>query len=171
MGRRGVSKHVSKEYQVAFALECEVIKQLREQHSHIEIVIPFVRTLSDAASIIDKLAEQGLPRGLNGLKVHFSVDTPSAALLSDRLLHYFDGVVVNLSNLAQLTLGIDSSNENLSYLFDLDNESVLLLLDKVVESCQASNKSSVAITGDLDQLPKTKDYLLNNPVAQAYVTV
>ena len=170
MGKRGVAKHASAEYKAAFELECEVIKQLRASHSNIEIVVPFVRTLSDAATIIDKLAEHGLPRGLNGLKVHFSVDVPSAALLSERLLHYFDGIVVNIKNLAQFTLGIDGASRELSNLFDIDNESVISLLDMSVESCKASNKKIVVLLDQLHQLPKTSDYLQQHQQVGVFVT-
>ncbi|MFA0521359.1 phosphoenolpyruvate synthase, partial [Vibrio sp. 10N.222.55.E8] len=75
----------------------------------------------------DLLAEQGLPRGLNGLKVLFSCDVPSAVLLSERLLHYFDGVVVNVDSLASFTLGIDKHNEVQRHAFDPQNEAVIIL--------------------------------------------
>ncbi|MEZ9793180.1 putative PEP-binding protein, partial [Vibrio splendidus] len=110
LGVRGVARYATSEYSKAFALECQVIKALREQGINVEVVVPYVRALSDAAKIIDLLAEQGLPRGLNGLKVLFSCDVPSAVLLSERLLHYFDGVVVNVDSLASFTLGVDKHN-------------------------------------------------------------
>ena len=85
IGLRGVARYASNSYAAGFALECKVIKTLRDKGHDIEIVVPFVRTLSDAATIIDRLAEQGLPRGLNGLKVSYTCNVPSAALLADAI--------------------------------------------------------------------------------------
>ncbi len=79
-------------------------------------MVPYVRALSDAAKIIDLLAEQGLPRGLNGLKYSFSCDVP-LVLLSERL-HYFDGAAVNVDSLTQFALGVDKQNEAQQHAFD-----------------------------------------------------
>ncbi|MGF1755093.1 phosphoenolpyruvate synthase, partial [Vibrio makurazakiensis] len=140
LGLRGVSLYASEAYGKAFALECQVIKNLREKGIEVEIVVPFVRALSDAAKIIDLLAEQGLPRGLNGLKVLFSCDVPSSVLLAERLLHYFDGVAVNIDNLTQFTLGVDKQNESQKYQFDPQNEAVITLIDMIVKAAQHSKK-------------------------------
>uniref|UniRef100_UPI0030DC60DF putative PEP-binding protein n=1 Tax=Vibrio neptunius TaxID=170651 RepID=UPI0030DC60DF len=128
LGLRGVSRYAQTKFSHAFALECQVLKALQQQGVQVEIVVPFVRALSDAAKIIDLLAEQGLPRGLNGLKVLYTVDVPSAALLSERLLHYFDGLAINLENLSQYTLGVDRLSEDLQHLFDPQSEAVIALV-------------------------------------------
>ncbi|USD42463.1 phosphoenolpyruvate synthase [Vibrio sp. SCSIO 43135] len=162
LGSRGVIRYASEAYNPAFALECQVIKVLREQGINVEVVVPFVRTLADAATIIDKLAEQGLPRGLNGLRVLFSVDVPSSALLAERLLHYFDGVVINLDNLAQFTLGIDRTSAELEQSFDPENESVIQLLDITVSAAAHAKKPSLVVSHGLESSPKVQEYLLEH---------
>lgn len=159
LGLRGVSLYATEAYSHAFALECAVIKTLREQGLNIEVVVPFVRMLSDAAKIIDLLAEQGLPRGLNGLKVLFSCDVPSSVLLAERLLHYFDGVVVNVDNLAQFALGIDKQNEQQQYQFDPQNESVITLVDMMVKAAQHTKKPVLLVTQALSDYPKLQGYI------------
>ncbi|KHA62491.1 phosphoenolpyruvate synthase [Vibrio variabilis] len=171
LGLRGVSRYASDQFSSTFALECQAIKQLREEGIQVDIVVPFVRALSDAAKVIDLLAEQGLPRGLNGLKVFYTVDVPSAALLCERLLPYFDGVVINLENLAQFTLGVDRISEALEYLFDPQSEAVVQLLDIVVKSATTSNKPVLLTSSNLTQYPKIQEYILERGSIDCVVTL
>lgn len=154
LGVRGVARYATPEYSKAFALECQVIKTLREQGINVEIVVPYVRALSDAAKIIDLLAEQGLPRGLNGLKVLFSCDVPSAVLLSERLLHYFDGAAVNVDSLTQFALGVDKQNEAQQHAFDPQNEAVITLISNIVKATQHAKKPVLIVTQGLVDYPR-----------------
>ncbi|MGO1192148.1 putative PEP-binding protein [Vibrio casei] len=156
MGLRGVARFASNEYQHSFELECKVIAALRDKGVDVEIVVPFVRSLSDAALIIDHLAIQRLPRGLNGLKVLYCCDAPAAVFMADRLLQYFDGLVVNTSNLTQLTLGVDQQNESLNSLFNPEHDAVLMLISQAVKSANNANKPCVVYCQNLAQYPKVK---------------
>lgn len=167
MGVRGVARFASSDYSAAFAMECDVIKQLRKNHHNVEIVVPFVRTLSDAATIIDRLAEQGLPRGLNGLKVLYVCNVPSSVMVADRLLHYFDGVVLDWESLAQFTLGIDKLNESLAYLYNPDSESITQLADIAIKAAHQAKKPVLVVTQSLESYPKLQNYLLENAQAEA----
>ncbi|OBT12212.1 hypothetical protein A9264_03500 [Vibrio sp. UCD-FRSSP16_10] len=164
LGSRGVCRYATEFFKPSFALECEFVKMLREQGINVEVVVPFVRTLSDAARVIDNLAEQGLPRGLNGLKVLFGADTPSAALLSERLLKYFDGVCIDLPSLTQLTLGVDRNNEAVSSDYNVEHESVLILLNQVLSQATSARKSGIVLTEGLSSKSKLQDFLLEYPL-------
>ncbi|MCK8077435.1 phosphoenolpyruvate synthase [Vibrio sp. 1CM2L] len=170
LGVRGVARYATPEYSKAFALECQVIKALREQGINAEVVVPYVRALSDAAKIIDLLAEQGLPRGLNGLKVLFSCDVPSAVLLSERLLHYFDGVVVNVDSLASFTLGVDKHNEAQQHAFDPQNEAVITLLDMIVKATLNAKKPVLLVTQGLVDYPRLQGYIADLEGVETVVT-
>ncbi|PHN83756.1 phosphoenolpyruvate synthase [Vibrio splendidus] len=159
LGVRGVARYATPEYSKAFALECQVIKTLREQGINVEIVVPYVRALSDAAKIIDLLAEHGLPRGLNGLKVLFSCDVPSAVLLSERLLHYFDGAAVNVDSLTQFALGVDKQNEAQQHAFDPQNEAVITLISSIVKATQHAKKPVLIVTQGLVDYPRLQGYI------------
>jgi pyruvate,water dikinase len=161
LGLRGVSRFASEFYCKTFQLECAAIKALRDKDLDVEIVVPFVRTLSDAAKIIDSLAEHGLPRGLNGLKVLFGCDTPSAILLADRLLQYFDGLTINIENIAQLTLGVDRTNESLVNIYDEQNEAIKILVTQAAKSAMAANKPFVIICESITDIDLLTDSLLD----------
>ncbi|MBE8566057.1 putative PEP-binding protein [Vibrio splendidus] len=170
LGVRGVARYATSEYSKAFALECQVIKTLREQGINVEVVVPYVRALSDAAKIIDLLAEQGLPRGLNGLKVLFSCDVPSAVLLSERLLHYFDGVVVNVDSLASFTLGVDKHNEAQQHAFDPQNEAVITLLSMIVKATLNAKKPVLLVTQGLVDYPRLQGFIADLDGVETVVT-
>ncbi|CAH0526019.1 putative PEP-binding protein [Vibrio hippocampi] len=171
LGLRGVSRFASEFYRSSFALECQVLKGLREQGVEVEIVVPCVRALSDAAKIIDRLAEQGLPRGLKGLKVLFACDTPSAVLLSERLLHYFDGLVIKVENLTQLTLGVDINQEALAHLYDIQNEAVLKLIKEAIVTAKAAKKPALVCVGSLEESPLLVELLETLGDVDVYLTV
>ncbi|WP_135382184.1 putative PEP-binding protein [Vibrio tasmaniensis] len=170
LGVRGVARYATAEYSKAFALECQVIKALREQGINVEVVVPYVRALSDAAKIIDLLAEQGLPRGLNGLKVLFSCDVPSAVLLSERLLHYFDGVVVNVDSLASFTLGVDKHNEAQQHAFDPQNEAVITLLSMIVKATLNAKKPVLLVTQGLVDYPRLQGFIADLEGVETVIT-
>ncbi|WP_028025622.1 putative PEP-binding protein [Enterovibrio calviensis] len=141
MGLRGVSRFASKVGKPGFVLECDVLKSaIYDKKLPVEIVVPFVRTSSEAATIIDLLAEQGLCRGANGLKVLLACQLPSNAVLAEPLLAYFDGIVVDVDNLAAFTLGVDFTDDALPYGFNKNNEAVRSLILDTIRKTQLAEK-------------------------------
>ena len=71
LGFRGASRYVDKNFKPCFELECLALKKVREDmgFNNVQIMIPFVRTLSEADRVISLLKEQGLERGKNNLKI------------------------------------------------------------------------------------------------------
>ena len=53
------------------------------------------------------LAEHGLKRGEDGLRVIMMCEVPSNAILAEQFLEYFDGMSIGSNDLTQLTLGLD----------------------------------------------------------------
>ncbi len=171
MGVRGVTRFASDASTEQFALECAVIKKVMAGTSaSVQIVVPFVRNLSDAATIIDRLAIHGLPRGLNGLKVHFVCDVPAAALMADKLLQYFDGMIVNIDTLTQFTLGVDKQNEALEHHFDPQNEAVLHLVGQAIQAANKANKPVVTTIDELAQNPRVQELLEQLSATDVVVT-
>ncbi|RYU64798.1 phosphoenolpyruvate synthase [Aliivibrio finisterrensis] len=171
MGVRGVTRFASDASTEQFALECEVIKKvIAATTASVQIVVPFVRNLSDAATIIDRLAIQGLPRGLNGLQVHFVCDVPAAALMADKLLQYFDGLIINVDTLTQFTLGVDKQNEALEHHFDPQNEAVLHLVGNAIQAANKANKPVLTTIDELAQNPRIQELLEQLTAIEVVVT-
>ncbi|NQZ82783.1 MAG: phosphoenolpyruvate synthase [Colwellia sp.] len=142
IGYRGAARYISEDFRDCFALECEAIKRVRNDMgmTHVEVMIPFVRTLEEASAVIDILAEHGLKRGENGLRIIMMCELPSNALLADQFLDYFDGFSIGSNDLTQLTLGLDRDSGLIAHLFDERDPAIKLLLSMAIKACKARGK-------------------------------
>jgi pyruvate,water dikinase len=142
LGFRGASRYISEDFRDCFALECEAIKRVRNTMdlTNVEIMIPFVRTLEEGEKVIELLAEQGLVKGENGLRVIMMCELPSNALLADEFLDIFDGFSIGSNDLTQLTLGLDRDSGLIAHLFDERNPAVKALLAMAIKAAKARGK-------------------------------
>jgi pyruvate,water dikinase len=144
LGFRGASRYISADFAKAFEMECEAIKRVRNEMglTNIEIMIPFVRTVKQAAKVIDLLAKNQLVRGENGLRIVMMCEIPSNAILADEFLEYFDGFSIGSNDLTQLSLGLDrdSGMELLAIDFDERDPAVLFLIERAIQACNAKGK-------------------------------
>ena len=142
IGFRGASRYISEDFRDCFALEVEALKRVRNVmgFTNVEVMIPFVRTLGEASAVIDLLAEHGLKRGENGLRVIMMCELPSNALLAEEFLEYFDGFSIGSNDLTQLTLGLDRDSGLIAHLFDERNPAIYKLLEMAIKTCKAKGK-------------------------------
>ncbi|MBL8288147.1 MAG: phosphoenolpyruvate synthase, partial [Rubrivivax sp.] len=134
LGFRGASRYVSPEFADAFAMECEAIKRVRNDMGlvNVEIMVPFVRTVRQAQKVTEMLAERGLKRGQDGLRLIMMCEVPSNAILADQFLEHFDGMSIGSNDLTQLTLGLDrdSGLEQLAEDFDERDPAVRAMISR-----------------------------------------
>ena len=144
LGFRGAARYVSEEFGEAFAMECEALKRVRGDMglTNVQIMVPFVRTLGQAERVTQLLAQHGLKRGENGLKLIMMCEIPSNAILAERFLEFFDGFSIGSNDLTQLTLGLDrdSGLEVLAHDFDERDPAVLALIHMAITACRAQGK-------------------------------
>lgn len=142
LGFRGASRYISPVFEDCFELETQAIKRVRNEMGlkNVEIMIPFVRTPSEAASVIDLLAKFDLRRGDQGLKVIMMCELPSNAVLADEFLKYFDGFSIGSNDMTQLTLGLDRDSGDVAHLFDERNAAVKIMLKMAIDAATKSGK-------------------------------
>jgi pyruvate, water dikinase len=142
LGFRGASRYISPDFAPCFALECDAMRRVREDMglSNVELMIPFVRTTKEAAAVIDLLAQHGLKRGENGLRIIMMCELPSNALLAEQFLEYFDGFSIGSNDLTQLTLGLDRDSGLVAAGFDERDPAVMMLLERAIKACKAADK-------------------------------
>ncbi len=142
LGFRGASRYVSESFRDCFELECRAMRKAREVMglTNLEVMIPFVRTVDEAHRVVDLLAQNGLKRGENGLKVIMMCEIPSNALLADRFLEHFDGFSIGSNDLTQLTLGLDRDSGLVADLFDERDDAVKALLGQAIQACRKADK-------------------------------
>ncbi|WP_010115968.1 phosphoenolpyruvate synthase [Acinetobacter sp. P8-3-8] len=142
LGFRGASRYVSDNFRDCFELECRALKKARDEMglTNIQIMIPFVRTVTEAKRVIELLAQNGLRRGENGLKVIMMCELPTNALLAEQFLEHFDGFSIGSNDLTQLTLGLDRDSGIVSHLFDERDPAVKALLSMAIHACRKAGK-------------------------------
>jgi pyruvate, water dikinase len=144
LGFRGAARYISEEFREAFAMECEALVRVRDEMglSNVQVMVPFVRTLGQADRVTQLLAQHGLKRGENELKVIMMCEVPSNAILADEFLEFFDGFSIGSNDLTQLTLGLDrdSGLELLAADFDERDPAVKAMLSRAIGACLKAGK-------------------------------
>jgi pyruvate,water dikinase len=148
IGFRGAARYISKEFKECFELECIAMKKVREEMglTNVELMVPFVRTISEAKSVVQIMSNFGLKRGENGLRIIMMCEVPSNAILADEFMEYFDGFSIGSNDLTQLSLGIDRDSGILADGFDERDPAVLKLIDLAITSAK-KNKKYIGICG------------------------
>ena len=142
LGFRGASRYIAQNFRDCFEMECEALKKVRNDLglTNVEIMIPFVRTLGEADAVIDLLAENGLERGRDGLRLVMMCEIPSNALQADAFLERFDGFSIGSNDLTQLTLGLDRDSGLVAHAFDERDPAVKMLLAMAIRACNKAGK-------------------------------
>ena len=142
IGFRGASRYIAPDFRPCFELECRALRAVREAMglTNVEIMIPFVRTVGEASQVIDLLAQYGLKRGVNGLRIIMMCEIPSNALLAEQFLPYFDGFSIGSNDLTQLTLGLDRDSAVVAGLFDERDPAVKVLMHLAIQACRKAGK-------------------------------
>ena len=149
LGLRGAARYLAPDFAECFEMECTAMKRVRDEMglTNVELMVPFVRTLTEASKVIDLLAKNGLERGAeNGggpesaLRIVMMCELPSNAVLADRFLEYFDGFSIGSNDLTQLTLGLDRDSGLVAEGFDERDPAVTVLLQQAISTCLAKGK-------------------------------
>jgi pyruvate, water dikinase len=142
IGFRGVSRYLSDSFRACFELECQALCKVRDEmgFTNVEVMVPFCRTLEEAQQVTALLADNGLERGHNGLRLIMMCEIPSNALLAEEFLGYFDGFSIGSNDMTQLVLGLDRDSELVAHLFDERNLAVKKLLKMAIDACHKQKK-------------------------------
>lgn len=169
LGFRGASRYYNKRYKEGFALECLAIKKAREVIGldNIIVMIPFCRTLQEADKVLKEMETNGLKRKENNLKVFVMAEIPSNIILAKDFAERFDGFSIGSNDLTQLTLGIDRDSEELSSIFDENNEAVRISIQNLIKDAH-EKKVKVGICG---QAPSDKEDFAEFLVANKIDTI
>ena len=164
IGFRGAYRYPSKAFHDSFALECAAMKKVREEMGldNVNIMIPFVRTLHEQEEVLKLMAEEGLKRGENGLKIMIMCEIPANALLADKFLEQCDGFSIGSNDLTQLTLGMDRDAGMTGG--DERNEAVLIMMKMAIDACKKAGKY-IGICGQApSDFPEITEWLVEQGI-------
>jgi pyruvate,water dikinase len=142
LGFRGAGRYIAESFRPCFELECAAIRKVRNDMGlrNVQVMIPFVRTVAQARKVIDLMAENGLERGKDDLKVIMMSELPTNALLADQYLEMFDGMSIGSNDMTQLTLGLDRDSALVADDFDERDDAVKALLAMTIAACKKQGK-------------------------------
>jgi pyruvate,water dikinase len=142
LGFRGAGRYVDPAFRPCFELECRALKYVRDEMglTNVQVMVPFVRTVEQARQVVELLADNGLCRGVNGLKLIMMCELPTNALLADQYLEHFDGMSIGSNDMTQLTLGLDRDSAVVAALFDERDPAVKAMLSMAIAACRRAGK-------------------------------
>ena len=139
LGFRGASRYYNDLYKEGFRLECEAMKQVRNEMglTNVKLMIPFCRTLEEGRKVIEVMKQNGLDRNIDAsLEIYVMAEIPSNVLLAEKFAKIFDGFSIGSNDLTQLTLGIDRDSAIVSSLFSEQNEAVMEMIMMVIHKAK-----------------------------------
>lgn len=166
LGWRGASRYYSKEYKPGFALECKAIKKVRNEWGldNIITMVPFCRTPEEGEKVIKTMAEFGLRRGENDLKVYVMCEIPSNVILAGEFAKIFDGFSIGSNDLTQLTLGVDRDSSLVSRVYNERDRAVLEMISNVIKIARRHRKK-IGICGQApSDHPEFAEFLVRQKI-------
>lgn len=148
IGFRGASRYYHPAYSEGFRLECEAIREVRGRMGlvNVKVMIPFCRTLGEAARVLETMKSFGLERGANGLEVYVMAEIPSNVVMAEEFARIFDGFSIGSNDLTQLTLGIDRDSSMVSELFDEQDEAPKRMMATMIQKAKQAG-SRIGLCG------------------------
>ncbi len=129
------------------------------------IMVPMIISVEEikwvkklAAEVRNALQEEGIPF-YEHVPIGIMVETPAAAILSDRLAEEVDFFSIGTNDLTQYALAVDRQNDLVADLYDPKHPALLRLIAWVVQSAHEKGKW-VGICGELARDPKLIAFFL-----------
>ena len=165
LGWRGASRYYDPKYIEAFRLELRAVKKVREEYGfqNLHVMIPFCRTVEEAAKVTALMAEEGLRRGPD-FKVWLMAEIPSNIILADKFNQYVDGYSIGSNDLTMLILGCDRDNDSVANIFDERNLAVKRAIRHLIEVAHKDGKT-VSICGQAPSVyPDFTEFLVRSGI-------
>ncbi len=167
LGFRGASRYAHPAYAEGFALECRAMRRVREEMglTNVILMLPFVRRIAEADLVLQTMADLGLRRGENGLKVYAMCEIPNNVILIDEFAKRFDGFSIGSNDLTQLTLGVDRDSEIVAFDYDERDEGVKEMIRLAVEGCRRNGIHSGLCGQAPSDYPDMAEFLVRVGIA------
>lgn len=165
LGWRGASRYYDPKYIEAFKLEIKAVKKVREEYGlkNLHVMIPFCRTVEEAAKVTALMAAEGLQRGPD-FKVWLMAEIPANIILADQFNQFVDGYSIGSNDLTMLVMGCDRDNDTVSHLFDERNLAVKRAIRHLIEVAHKGGKT-VSICGQAPSVyPDFTEFLIRSGI-------
>ena len=111
-----------------------------DSDAEVWVMAPMVSVTPEARALAERIHARGLQAGV-------MIETPSAALLADRILEHVDFVSIGTNDLSQYTFAADRMSSALSHLTDPWQPALLMLIEQVAAAGLRAGKP-VGVCGE-----------------------
>lgn len=141
LGLRGIHKDILNSE--ILKSEFEAVSQLLDDgYDNLGVKIPLVRDISEYVEAKNIMREVGI-KPHRDLPVGASIETPSAVFtLDDFIAEGVDFVTLGMSDMAMSSLAVDRRGVKVAKLFNLTHQSVLMMMEMVIEKCNQQGVES-----------------------------
>ena len=162
IGFRGASRYTHLDYAAGFALECAAMKRVRDEMglTNVILMIPFCRRVAEGERVLQAMADYGLKRGENDLKVYVMCEIPNNVIQIDAFAKLFDGFSIGSNDLTQLTLGVDRDSEIVAFDFDERDDGVKEMIRLAVDGARRNGRHSGLCGQAPSDYPEMAEYLV-----------
>lgn len=162
LGLRGI--RVSLKHPEIFLTQCRALLRAAV-HGRLAVMFPMITSFEEVRQARElwerakgQLQMSEIPYG-ESVEIGIMIETPAAALISDRLAPLVDFFSIGSNDLSQYTLAMDRQNEALDAFYDSCHEAVLRLIRRTVENARRQG-IWVGICGEIGADPeRTADFL------------
>ncbi|MDR2833243.1 MAG: phosphoenolpyruvate--protein phosphotransferase [Streptococcaceae bacterium] len=115
-------------------------------HGKLRVMFPMVAVVSEfkaAKAIWDEEKAKLLAEGVavsDDIQVGIMIEIPAAAMIADKFAKHVDFFSIGTNDLIQYTMAADRMNEQVSYLYQPYNPSILRLIDNVIKAAHKEGK-------------------------------
>lgn len=142
----------------ALAIMCPMISSEEE----------LLRVLDIIRDVKSELRNEGVPFSAD-TELGIMIETPAAAIISDRLAPYVDFFSIGTNDLTQYTLALDRQNRGLDEFFLPHHEAVMRLIQFTADNAHKSGKW-VGICGELGADPRLTEKFLEMGIDELSVS-
>jgi pyruvate,water dikinase len=138
------------------------MKRVREQMGlkNVKLMLPFVRRVQEAKTVLATMAQLGLERGKDGLEIYVMCEIPNNVVQIDAFAEVFDGFSIGSNDLTQLTLGVDRDSEIVAFDYDERDPGMLEMLRLALEGAKRNKRHSGICGQAPSDYPEIAEYLI-----------
>lgn len=172
IGFRGASRYTHPAYEEGFALECAAVKRVRDDMglTNVIVMVPFCRRVEEGEAVLAAMANYGLRRGDNGLKIYVMCEIPNNVIQIDAFAEIFDGFSIGSNDLTQLVLGVDRDSEIVAFDFDELDPGVLEMVRRAIEGAHRNNKPCGICGQAPSDFPEFTEFLVKHGIDSISLT-
>jgi phosphotransferase system enzyme I (PtsI) len=115
-------------------------------HGNLAIMFPLIATINEFLEVKNEFekAKKDLDKQKikysNNIEIGIMIEVPATALIAKQFAKYVDFFSIGTNDLMQYTMAADRMNENVSYLYQPLNPSILKLIKMTIEGAHLEGK-------------------------------